>query len=442
MARIKKLVTSNFFLVIILILASFLRLYKITKVPVSLFGDELDVGYHAYSILKTGRDYSGNPWPLHFQSLAEWRTPLYIYASVPTVSVFGISPLGVRLPAAIFGIVGVWGMYLLVKELFNNKVKIKDKLLNSEFLALIAAGILAISPWHIQYSRAAFEVTQLLAFLIFGLYFFFRSLENGKWFPISILFLVLTPFIYSTAKLFTPMLFLFLIFFWKNELIKLGRKNLIYGAFVGLVFGLPIAYSTFFEGGTERFGYLSVFTDPTKETEIGYEREFDAAVRGEIKLGLQPNLSDKFFHNKFTFWGFKIVNNYLNAFSTDFLFIRGDLNLRHSIGMGQFYKVEFTSLILGLILFFSSRLEKRMKLLIAFWLLAGVIPASLTRDGGNHATRLILILPPLIFLIAYGLVDAFVRLRGTYRFIFFISYFLLLINNFIFYVHNYYIHYP
>ena len=85
----------------ILIFASFIRLWRINEVPVSLFGDELDVGYHAYSILKTGKDYSGNSWPLHFQSLAEWRTPLYLYSAVPTVAIFGISPLGVRLPAII-----------------------------------------------------------------------------------------------------------------------------------------------------------------------------------------------------------------------------------------------------------------------------------------------------------------------------------------------------
>src|SRR4030065_1409507 len=105
-----------FWLVIILLVASFLRLWKLGTVPVSLFGDELDVGYQAYSILKTGRDYQGNFMPLHFHSLAEWRTPLYLYSTVPTVAIFGISPYGVRVPAAFFGIAGVIAVYLLVKK--------------------------------------------------------------------------------------------------------------------------------------------------------------------------------------------------------------------------------------------------------------------------------------------------------------------------------------
>src|SRR3989344_5692592 len=83
-------------LFVILLIASILRLWKLDEVPVSLFGDELEVGYQAYSILKTGKDYYGNPWPIHFHSLAEWRTPLYLYSAVPTVALFGISPLGVR----------------------------------------------------------------------------------------------------------------------------------------------------------------------------------------------------------------------------------------------------------------------------------------------------------------------------------------------------------
>ncbi|KKP32910.1 MAG: hypothetical protein UR20_C0016G0001, partial [Candidatus Woesebacteria bacterium GW2011_GWE2_31_6] len=115
--NLKKIIFKNVILIVILLVASFLRLYKISSDPVSLFGDELDVGYHAYSILKTGKDYSGNFMPLHFQSLAEWRTPLYLYSAVPTVAIFGINALGVRLPAAIFGILGILGIYLLIKEL-------------------------------------------------------------------------------------------------------------------------------------------------------------------------------------------------------------------------------------------------------------------------------------------------------------------------------------
>jgi 4-amino-4-deoxy-L-arabinose transferase-like glycosyltransferase len=420
-------------LIVILLVASFLRLWKLSEVPVSLFGDEVDVGYQAYSVLKTGKDYYGNFLPIHFHSLAEWRTPLYLYSAVPTVAAFGVSPLGVRLPAAIFGILGVWIMYLLVREITKN-----------ENLGLLSAFLLAISPWHIQYSRAGFEVTQLILFLLLGLFFFYKSLSNGKFLWLSLLFFALTPWIYSTAKLFTPLIMLFLlIMYWKN-VFSLPKKNLIISFIVLLVVGVQIAWSTLFGGGSQRFDYVGIFTDPTMESEVGTARLVDARARGEKGTGLNPTLIDRVIHNKFTFVGDNLLRNYLQPFSFDFLFNNGDPNPRHSIHqMGELYKVEAIALILGLILFFSSKSQDRkFKALIAFWILAGVIPAALTRDGGNHATRLVLILPPLILLISFGCLETFGLIAKKYRLILLgiisFLYFLCIFS----YLHNYYVHNP
>jgi len=426
--NLKKIIFKNVILIVILLVASFLRLYKISSDPVSLFGDELDVGYHAYSILKTGKDYSGNFMPLHFQSLAEWRTPLYLYSAVPTVAIFGINALGVRLPAAIFGILGILGIYLLIKELTDNKN-----------LGLISAAILAINPWHLQYSRTGFEVTMLLTFLLFGLYIFFKSLKNGKYLWLSAGLLVLTPLIYSTAKLFTPFLLVFLIIFFKKEIFSLPKKYLINTLITLLILGGITSYAVLFSGGGQRFNYISVFSDPIVEPEVGTLRLQDSRFRGETGTGLSPKLLDRIMHNKFVFWGNTISNNFLESLSVEFLFAKGDPNPRHSsTGVGEFYKVEFIAIILGLILFISDKNQNfKLKLFILFWIIAGIIPASITRDGGNHATRLILILPPLIFLISYGVKKLFEMKK-----IVIIIYFAILILEFGSYLHLYYIHYP
>lgn len=427
---------KKYILILILLAASFLRLWKISYVPVSLFGDEVDLGYQAYSVLKTGKDYYGNFMPIHFHSLAEWRTPLYLYSAVPTVAIFGVSPLGVRLPAAIFGILGVWILYILIKEISKN-----------ENLGLVSAALLAISPWHIQYSRAGFEVTLLLLLLLLGLLFFFKSLTKGKFLWLSVLFLALTPWVYSTAKLFTPILMFFLLIaHWKN-IFSLSKKNLISALIALLVVGGPIVWGTLFGGGSQRFDYIGIFTDPTMESEVGTARLNDARARGETGSGLNPTLIDRVIHNKFTFVGNNLLRNYLKPFSFDFLFNNGDPNPRHSIHeMGEFYKIEAIALIVGLVLFFahsaSSGQNAKIKWLMAFWILAGVIPASLTRDGGNHATRLILILPPLIFLISFGWLEIFGLISRKYRLILLgmvtFLYFLCIFS----YLHNYWVHNP
>ncbi|MEK7497988.1 MAG: glycosyltransferase family 39 protein [Patescibacteria group bacterium] len=424
---------KKWILIAILIIAALLRLWGLDRVPVSLFGDEVDIGYQAYSILKTGRDYYGNFMPIHFHSLAEWRTPLYLYSSVPTVAMFGVSAYGVRLSAAIFGIAGVLVFYLLVKELFKD-----------EKLALVSAAVLALSPWHIQYSRGGFEVTQLLFFLLIGLLFFFKGLKYGKYLWISSASFALTPWVYSTAKFFTPLLILFLIVaFWK-DIFNISKKYLLFALLAFVIVGAPIAYSTLFGGGAQRFGYIGIFTDPIIEPEVGTARGVDARARGEKGTGLSPTFIDRMIHNKFTFVGNNLLINYLQPFSLDFLFNKGDPNPRHSInGMGEFYKIEALALILGLILFFSSKAQDhKVKFLIGFWILAGVIPAALTRDGGNHATRLILILPPLVFLISYGLVAGLGLIPQKLKKIVALVYIGFWLLCFLFYQHNYWAHNP
>lgn len=446
-------------LLFIIVVATFLRLWRIGTVPVSLFADELDVGYHAYSILKTGRDYSGNLMPLHFQSLAEWRTPLYLYATVPTVALWGITPLGVRMPAVFFGILSVWAMYASVRQmLLRSSFRVDDV----EKISLLSAAVLAFSPWHIQYSRAAFEVTMLLSFYLYGLYYFFKAIDKkplkdastvslemknqvaggGQYLWISLVHFLLTPLIYSSAKLFTPILLVMLLLIWWKDIWALSKKYLIWALIAGVLVGAPTAYATLYSGGTQRFGYISVFTDPTRETEIGVARETAAHFRGETGLGLEPSIIDKVFYNKFTFWGERISANYYEPFSSEFLFIKGDLNLRHSIAeMGQLYKVEIITLILGLVYFFATFKDRKTKLFVGLWIVLGVIPSAITRDGGRHATRLIIILPPLAFLVAYG-IYSFKNLKGKLGFLLVALYALLFVGNFIFYQKEYWTENP
>src|SRR3989344_4507091 len=116
----KKIPFSTLIILSIIVLAGFLRVYRLSVVPPELYGDELDAGYQAYSLLKTGKDIGGNFLPLYAQSLAEFKAPLLFYSMVPFVAIFGLSVWGVRLTAAFWGVLGVVVIYLLTKKLFNN----------------------------------------------------------------------------------------------------------------------------------------------------------------------------------------------------------------------------------------------------------------------------------------------------------------------------------
>lgn len=425
---------TTYILLIIIVLASFLRLWRIDQVPVSLFGDELDLGYQAYSILKTGKDYSGNFLPIHFQSLAEWRTPLYLYSAVPTVAIFGISPWGVRLPAAIFGILSTWAICLLVAKITNNKN-----------IGLLAAFILAVSPWHIQYSRAGFEVTQMLFLYILGLYFFIAGLKKAKLLSLSAIFFALTPYAYSTAKLFLPLTLIILFFLYGKDFFKIQRKYILYAVACFILVAAPIAWSTVFGGGAARFAYISVFTDPVTIPEVGFDRLTDAKARNNNveRVGLSPTLEERIIHNKFTWWKDAILRNYLQSFSTQFLFVNGDINLRHAPHLvGELYKIEAIFLILGLFYLFTKPYDKRIKLLIISLLLLAPIPSAITRDGGMHATRLFFLLPFLTILTSLGIYHLYNAISKKYKFIFLAILSIAYFCSIYLYQHNYWYHYP
>ena len=265
----------------------------------------------------------------------------------------------------------------------------------------------------------------------------------GKYLWVSAILFAFTPWIYSTAKLFTPALLLFLLIIYRKDLAKLQRKYIVRAVIALLLVGLPIFLSTLFGGGAQRFTYLSVLGDPKTAGKVDELRLADARSRTELGNELMTTPSDRAFHNKGTITVETIVTNYLQPVSVDFLFINGDPNLRHSIkGVGQFYWLEFIALFLGVVLFFGKFKDKKVKYVILFWIAVGILPSALTRDGGNHATRLILILPPLAFLISYGLIEGLKLIKPRFRVVVVIIYIALWLHGIAFYQHHYWVHNP
>lgn len=409
---------------LILVFALILRVWGIGSVPVSLFGDEVDIGYHAYSLLKTGRDYSGNFLPLHLKSLADYKPAFYAYSIIPTVAIFGVSPLGVRLPSAIFGVLGIYLFYLLVDLIFKNKQ-----------LALLSAFLLAISPWHIHFSRWGSESIEMLTLYLVGLYCFLRSFEKNKLLILSSIFFALTPLTYHSAKVFLPLTLIVLGFLYRKQIMKIQKKYLVYSIVIFFLIIIPITWSTFFAGGTDRFQSTSIFRDLEVEGKIGFDRVLDK------KMGYGN--TTKLFHNKITYFGTIIANNYLKSFSTEFLFIKGDPNPRHTIsGQGLFYKFEAIFLVLGLIFLFIKPIDLKLKAFLIFWILAAPLPSILTDQGGEHAIRLLFLLPPLIILISLGVYYSYFIFSKQLKNVFVGILVIVLFLSFLFYQHQYWVHYP
>src|SRR3990167_850869 len=105
---------SKILLGFIFILAILLRFIWLDKIPTSLYSDEADQGYNAYSIMKTGKDEHGVFLPVSLRSFGDWKPPLPSYLMIPTIAVFGLNAWGVRLTTAILGILSLVLAYQLV----------------------------------------------------------------------------------------------------------------------------------------------------------------------------------------------------------------------------------------------------------------------------------------------------------------------------------------
>ncbi|EKD46534.1 MAG: hypothetical protein ACD_67C00192G0001, partial [uncultured bacterium] len=94
--------------------------------------------------------------------------PLY-YASLKLFSsFFDYNVFGIRLFSAIFGVLSVWAVYIVAKELFNRKA------------ALWSSFIVAISPFAIQYSQEARMYSMLVFLILISSFFFLKGLRTGK----------------------------------------------------------------------------------------------------------------------------------------------------------------------------------------------------------------------------------------------------------------------
>lgn len=368
---------------VIIFVALFLRLYKINSNPPGLTPDEAALGYNAYSILKTGRDEYGTLLPIIFKSFGDYKPGLYVYLTVPFVAVSGLTETSVRLPSVVAGLLSVFLVYLIVKELFKN-----------EKLALISLAVAALNPWLIYFSRGAWEANVSLTLTLAGIYFFFKSFEKQKLLLLSALFFALTFVTYQGAKLSTTIVLVILALLYWRDVLKIKYKYLTSSFIIGLVVTLPIILGLF-AGQGGRLAVFSVFSYPRPESYLqGFLGE------GNIKKG---SVTYDLFYNEPLNFARGILGRFFNHFSGRFLFFEGDwANPRHAPpNQGVLVIGDALFIVVGVFVFLRQKI-KREHLFVILWLLFATLPAILSRDQ-VQAIRSFNLSVPLVILIAFGM---------------------------------------
>ncbi len=385
-------------LAIIVVIAALLRFYELGKVPISPNWDETALAYNAYSLLTTGKDEYGRAFPVVLQSFNDYKPALYTYLTIPSVALFGVNAYAARFPAAFFGVIAIVVAYVLTKEI-----------LKRTDIALLTALFLAISPWHIQFSRTAFESNiGVLVNMLMAL-FFLKSFKKPWLLVLSAFFAGLNLYVYQSEKVFTPLLLLLLALIYKKDLWALPKKVLVVSILTGIAVVLPMAwYIITTPESLVRIKGTSPFANSQDFLRENAARIASDHARNDY-LGLLVD-------NRRIEYAKTVVSNYLWHFDLKWLFMHGDFVPQHNPPqMGNMYLWSLPFLLLGLYNLIFGRFNKKGKLLILGWILITPIPASMTFDVPN-AVRTLNFLPILQIGVAVGIVSAVILLKNLLKY--------------------------
>lgn len=356
----------------VLALAAFLRFYQLGLVPHGMAWDEAAIGYNGFAIFTTRRDEWLTRLPVSFWSFGDYKAPLAIYLNGIFTYVFGMNLTAVRLPFAVAGVLAVWGMILLTLKLTAQASITKD---TRRLVALAAGAMLALSPWHLHFSRTAFESGLALTLFIWSTWGFLKALEAKSgwwqfgWGTLSVILFSSTLYAYHSAKIVIPLFFIFLgIKRWR--FIRRYRKMMLPAALLGLPALYPLIQDSFWGQGLQRADTLLFFKDGS-------------------------------------FWEQIILafTNFLAHFAPHFLLFGQTTTLRHGDGQWGVLLPTTLALIIIALVWRGWRTNNPLSILFRWGsaiALLGIVPAALGTEI-PHANRALLALPGFLLMAAAGL---------------------------------------
>lgn len=199
---IKNNKTDFLVLVVILLFASFLRLYRIADY-MTFLGDE------GRDVLVVKRMIIDQKWTLLGPTASVggfFLGPIYYYFMLPFLWLFRLDPVGPAVMVALFSIATVFLVYKIGREFFNSRA------------GLIAAGLYAISPLVIAYSRSSWNPNLMPFFCLLTIYTLWLAVAKKK-----LSFLGLTGFflgiafqLHYLATFLVPVIVVYLLLFARS----------------------------------------------------------------------------------------------------------------------------------------------------------------------------------------------------------------------------------
>jgi len=382
--------------ILIILLAFALRVYRLNLNAPSLYADE--VGGHYQTWVKLSLLSSSFPSRIYDS---------FLLGSFSFTWLLGLTPLGVRMPAAIFGTILVFCLYLFAKSINLDK---KDKV---HLVALVTLALGAFLPWTVHISRMGNSAIPIFLIAVCVHLVIYLKANEAKGYFLSLLPLLVATYYYPSMLVITPVIIIMVLgqisrFVSKNQL-----KLIFSISFIVLLFFFAFHLNRF----SSRAFDLAIWKDVNVTADANVYRGLARLSQPTIfSFNQDPELlANSLVYN----YPLSVINifirNYLSFFSPDFLFLKGDPILRHSTGqVGAFFPFLIPFMVYGAFLLFKSN-KRKIKQMFLIWILISPIPAALTKDGFGYLPRAITMMPFLTYLSALGLVESVKLIKPKFK---------------------------
>jgi 4-amino-4-deoxy-L-arabinose transferase-like glycosyltransferase len=344
-------------LLVVVLLATVLRVYQLKDVPAGLYCDEAALGYDAYSIATAGMDENGNRFPLFFWSFGvSYKNPVFVYAAALPVKLLGLDEFSIRLTSALFGVGTVIAIFFLGRALAG------------PWVGLFAAIFLSVCPWHLQFSRIAFELISFPFLFVIGVTLLVRFTQGRRTLPAAMFFCGMCPYAYAVADLFVPLFLGGFTLLYLPTLWRRWRESVLALAVLLLTAGPAMVFLYRHQGQGTQYFRNTTMLHPAQ------------GVGSEVR---------------------HLWQNYQAFFSRSFLLEHGDPIVRHAVRtFGELLPVYLPFLLLG-VLVAAVRRDRASKLVLWWLALYPIAPSLMTEIPS--ASRGIIGAPAFCLLAALGL---------------------------------------
>jgi 4-amino-4-deoxy-L-arabinose transferase-like glycosyltransferase len=340
---------------LILALAAFFRFWQLAGLPPGLHPDEAANGLDVFRILE---HHDFRP----FYSTNGGREALFFYFQSIGVLIFGNTILGLRVAPAFLGTLAVGAIYLWISSWFGRRA------------GLLAALLLAVTPWAVTISRDGFRASELMLFVPLVLWLYTKAFQTGRnlWFALAGAALGLGFYTYIAFRMFPVALLGILVYLliWRRTWLKQWWRRLALSLGVVAIVLIPMGIYTVQhpEDIAGRPGGVSFLNK-----DLNHGQPLQTLLDTTIKTALMFN-------------------------------IRGDENYRQNLG-GQPELNIFVGVMFVLGIFISlTRLKHLRYAALLLVLSALLLPEVLTAEGIPHALRSIGALPAALALAAIGII--------------------------------------